>query len=89
MEEKRERWKTQPLSFYAGEYICGMDFPDGRYLIYDGDSNFCVYDDNGRLDVNIILGDDPDWGDIKEYLHFFEPGEIIQSDSPFKLKLVE
>lgn len=87
IKEKIDSNKNEPLSFYAGEYICGQDFPAGRYMIYDGKSNFFVR--GGEIYVNIILGDDPNWGQVSEYVHFFTEGEQIEADSPFKLKLVE
>lgn len=87
IKEKIDSNKNEPLSFYAGEYICGQDFPAGRYMIYDGKSNFFVR--GGEIYVNIILGDDPNWGQVSEYVHFFTEGEQIEAYSPFKLKLVE
>lgn len=87
IKEKIDSNKNEPLTFYAGEYICGQDFTPGRYMIYDGSSNFFVT--GGETRVNIILGDDPSWGQINEYVHFFTEGEKIEAKSPFKMKLVE
>lgn len=87
LKDKIANSKNEPISFYAGEYVCGKDFPEGRYLIYDGANNFFVT--GGSTCVNIILGDDPSWGQVNEYVHFFENGELIEADSPFKLKLID
>ena len=56
-------------------------------MIYDGKRNFFVR--GGEIKVSIILGDDPNWGQVEEYVHFFTEGEKIEADSPFKLKLIE
>ena len=87
LKDKIANSKNEPISFYAGEYVCGKDFPEGRYLIYDGSSNFFVTGGSNR--VNIILGNDPNWGEVNEYVHFFENGELIESRSSFKLKLID
>ena len=86
IKEKIDSAGTNPISFYAGEYICGKDFFPGRYLIYDGNSNFFV--SGGETDVNIILGDGGKYN-VSEYVHFFTKGEVIESRSNFKLKLIE
>ena len=92
IKEKIDANKSKPISFYAGEYICGQDFPEGRYLIYDGSSNFFV--SGGKTYVNIVLGNPSDYPGFeslytKEYVHFFTKGEMIESRSAFKLKLIE
>lgn len=86
-KEKIDSIKSNPISFYAGEYVCGKDFFPGRYLIYDGSSNFFVR--GGDTHVNIILDDDSERGHVKEYVHFFTKGETIEARSSFKLKLIE
>lgn len=86
LKEKIALSKNEPLTFSAGEYICGLDFPAGRYVIYGGSSNFFVK--GGETHVNIILGDDSSW-EVREYIHFFTEGEMIEARSPFKLKLID
>ena len=73
----------QPKKYPAGYLYAGTDFPTGRYRIYDGSSNFVVYDAAGRLRVNIILGGR--YG-VDEYIYTFSIGDEIQADSSFKLE---
>ncbi|HIU23292.1 MAG TPA: hypothetical protein IAD49_06925 [Candidatus Fimihabitans intestinipullorum] len=79
--------KGQPISFPAGYFTAGDDFETGRYKIYDGNSNFVVYDLFGDLKVNIILGSDPRF-DTSEYIYSFSKGDEIIADSSFKLVAV-
>ena len=79
--------KGQPLSFPAGYFTAGTDFEAGRYKIYDGNSNFVVYDILGDLKVNIILGNDSKYY-VSEYIYNFNNGDKIEASSSFKLVLV-
>lgn len=76
---------SEPISFSAGQYECGINFEPGRYRIYGGSSNFFV---NGGLDVNIILGNDLSWGQVPEYIYNFRRGDEVESRSPFKMQLI-
>ena len=54
----------EPTTLPAGEYLVGKHLAAGRYRI-TGSSNFVVYDSNGEMKVNIILGST---SGITEYL---------------------
>lgn len=47
--------KSAPKTLSAGQFVVGTDLPVGRYNV-SGSSNFIVYEANGRLKVNTILG---------------------------------
>jgi|GEM_PF-4184184 len=79
--------KGNPISLPAGEFTVGTDFLEGRYRIYDGNSNFVSYR-NGKLKINIILGNDASWGQVSEYIYEFNYGDTVTSGSPFKLQAI-
>lgn len=85
LEGKYEQKLSEPISFSAGQYECGVHFEPGRYRIYGGSSNFFV---NNGLDLNIILGNDPSWGQVPEYIYNFKRGDEVESRSPFKMQLI-
>lgn len=81
--------KGSPKNFPAGEFSAGKDFEPGRYKIYNGNSNFVVYDIIGKLQVNIILGNNAKYNEVKEYLYTFSSGDQVKSNSAFTLVFVE
>ena len=76
-----------PLSFSAGVFYCGTDFPPGRYKIYGGTSNFSAYDSSGSIIINIILGTNK--YSVSEYVYTFAKAQTIKSESAFKIQLIK
>lgn len=79
----------KPLSFPAGYFYAGKDFPAGRYKIYDGTSNFFVHSKDGEHRVNIILDEKDTDGYVTEFVYTFEDGDEIEASSSFKLIAIE
>lgn len=79
--------KAEPISLPAGYLYAGIDFPIDRYRIFDGSSNFVVYDSKDSLMVNIILGNGKH--NVSEYIYSFRTGDCIRCNSSFKIELIE
>lgn len=75
-----EKESGKPIYFSAGNYKIGENFPAGRYKVYNGSSNFVVYNGDD-LRVNIILGSDS--YSVSSYKYDFGDGETIEADSGF------
>lgn len=81
--------KGEGKNFPAGYLSAGKDFEAGRYKIYGGSGNFAVYSSTGKLRVNIILGDNPNYHQVNEYLYSFSDGDEIKANSQFKMIPIE
>lgn len=81
--------KGEEKTFPAGYLTAGSDFEVGRYKIYGGSSNFVVYSSSGSLKVNIILGNNPSYMQVSEYVYSFSVGDRIQANSSFKMIPIE
>ncbi|CDQ41908.1 hypothetical protein [Virgibacillus salexigens] len=84
IQEKEE----EPIELSAGQYFVGTDIPAGRYRATNvgRGSNFFVYDVDGNVLVNTILGDGHGDGD---YVFFTEMTDVIESHAKVKLIPVE
>lgn len=81
--------KGKTKKYPAGYLTAGKDFETGRYKIFGGSSNFVVRSSRDDLRVNIILGNDTKWGEVKEYIYDFDYGDEIDASSSFKMQPVE
>ncbi|KIL46427.1 hypothetical protein KP77_25540 [Jeotgalibacillus alimentarius] len=72
-----------PIELPAGKFVVGKDLPVGRYKVepIGRGSNFATYDNEGYLDVNIILSADSSIG-VSEYVTYMLADYLIESDTP-------
>lgn len=76
--------KEDPVELISGVFIVGKDLPPSRYQATNigRGSNFVVYDSDGSLKVNTILGNDFGSGD---YVFFANEGDVIETSAKVKL----
>jgi peptidoglycan hydrolase CwlO-like protein len=82
---KLQETKDDPITLNSGQYVVGMDFPSGRYKATNvgRGSNFFVYDSDGGVVVNTILGG----GMVGsgDYVFFSKDGYVIETNAKVKL----
>jgi len=71
------------LSFPAGFFTAGEDFPIGRYRIVGTTSNFTIHNVAGRLRVNVVFGERA--SHVQEYIYNFARNDEIHARAPFRL----
>ncbi|PET65168.1 hypothetical protein CN514_12345 [Bacillus sp. AFS001701] len=75
----------KPVSLSSGHYTVGKDFKSGRYKATNvgRGSNFVVYDKDGDVVVNTILGN----GGIGsgDYVFSCDDGYTVETEAPVKL----
>lgn len=77
-----------PIAFTAGKYICGTDFPAGKYDIQmvSGRGNLFA---RGSMHINEIFGSNSSYGHIREYKNaVFQTGDELELKSSLKVNLV-
>lgn len=89
MQTKNENVKEDKygvVTVQAGEYVCGDDFDEGRYIA-TGSGKMTVYTKDGDVKTTVALknNDDSESKGVTEYVVNLEDGEKIAVDAETKL----